>query len=394
MPPRAYAVIIAGFCTVSIAYSIRYAYGMLLPEMLPALDISNTQAGTVFAVYFITYTIFTPILGTLSDLYNYRLLLTIFTAILALGALLMATAGGFMQASLIFAIAGLGHAACWAPVAALVQKWVPDNIRGMAMSIVTMGVGLGIFLWSSLLPIIVEAFNWRSGWLALGLCAMGIAVLNGGLVRNPAASPSATISATRKLSYVLSIYRTLLKNRRFWYIAMAYLLVGFNVIIPFTFLTVYARQVLELDYTTATRLVALIALWGIVGQLFLGTLSDRIGRLNILVSASLIMGLGSLGMALGRTIWELYAVVSFYGLGYGAVWPMYAAAASDYFDRQQTGSVVGLWTVYLGIGSIVAPIFGGWLIDQTGVYTSTFLAGSVAGILSALLLLPVARLKA
>jgi predicted MFS family arabinose efflux permease len=144
MTRRAYAIIIAGFFTVSIAYGIRYAYGMLLPEMLPALRISKTQAGTIFAVYFMVYTICTPVLGTLSDLFNYRLLVTLFTVVLSTGALLMAYADGFFKACLIFSVAGLGHAACWAPVAALVSKWVPDHKRGMALSFVTMGVGLGI----------------------------------------------------------------------------------------------------------------------------------------------------------------------------------------------------------------------------------------------------------
>jgi hypothetical protein len=37
---------IAGFFTVFIAFAVRYAYGLLLPEMIPALAISKTQAGT------------------------------------------------------------------------------------------------------------------------------------------------------------------------------------------------------------------------------------------------------------------------------------------------------------------------------------------------------------
>jgi MFS family permease len=150
MNKRACATIIAGFFTVSMAYAIRYAYGMLLPEMLPALGIGKTQAGMIFAAYFVVYTAATPVLGAMSDRYSYRVILILFTLILAGGTAMMSLTANLWQAALYFAIAGLGHAACWAPVTGLVQKWVPDHQRGTALSLVSMGVGLGIPLWGFL----------------------------------------------------------------------------------------------------------------------------------------------------------------------------------------------------------------------------------------------------
>jgi hypothetical protein len=38
MSKRALAVLFACFCTIFAAYAIRYSYGTLLPEMLPALS--------------------------------------------------------------------------------------------------------------------------------------------------------------------------------------------------------------------------------------------------------------------------------------------------------------------------------------------------------------------
>ncbi len=355
---------------------------MLLPEMLPALGISKTQAGTIFAVYFIVYTIFTPIMGTLSDLFNFRLLLTVFPAVLGLGALMMAQVTGFAQACLFFSIAGLGHAACWAPVASLVQKWVPDNKRGTALSVVSIGIGLGIPLWSALLPLLVSGFGWRTGWISMGVFGIAVAVLNLILVRNPEAVEERLVSAHERIIYVGIMYKTLLRSRGFWMVGMSYLLIGFNVLVPFTFLPVYATESLHLDYAVSTRFVGIIALMGVIGQLTLGPLSDIIGRGKVMILCSSIMGTACLGMALAGTAGTLYAAAGFYGLAYGAVWPMYAAAASDSFPRNQTGSVVGLWTVFLGLGSIISPVICGWTIDITGVYTWAFLLGLLAGFFS------------
>jgi MFS family permease len=155
---------------------------------------------------------------------------------------------------------------------------------------------------------------------------------------------------------------------------------------------------LDFAYATSTRFPAFIALFGIVGQLTLGTLSDALGRVKVLMACGAIMSVGCLGMVYFKEDTWLFATTAFYGLGYGAVWPVYAAAASDYFPKDKIGSVVGLWTVFLGVGSIISPVICGWTIDLSGSYRWTFLLGLISGILSVLVLtlIPVlvARTKA
>ncbi len=387
MPRRAFAIVLAGFLTVSIAYAIRYGYGMLLPEMLPALGITKTQAGAIFAVYFGVYTLATPVLGILSDRFDYRFILTFFTLLLGCGAMAMALADSLWKACLFFSVAGLGHAACWAPVTALVQKWVPENRRGVALSFVTMGVGLGIPLWGISMPYIVAAAGWRAGWIGMGLVGVGVGILNFVLVRNPEKSEKGDAAALPPTQPWRSAYQGILRSRIFWVIGTAYLLVGFNVLIPFAFLPVYARESLGLPYTTATRFVAIIALCGIAGQLTLGTLSDAIGRVRVMKVCGTIMGVACLGMALSQNPWALYGCTGIYGLGYGAVWPVYAAAARDFFGAGKTGGVVGLWTCLLGLGSVISPVVCGWTIDRTGGYTWALMLGLFSGLLSTLVLL-------
>jgi MFS family permease len=272
----------------------------------------------------------------------------------------------------------------------LVQKWVPDHKRGAALSLVTMGVGLGIPLWSVLLPAIVRAADWRAGWWAMGLFCLGVAAVNFTLVRNPIQVNGSDDHPPPRHRRPGATYGEILMVPAFWVIGTAYLFVGFNVIILFTFLPVYAREVLNLPYAHTTRFVAAIAISGIVGQLTLGPLSDTIGRIRVLMICGLVMGTACLGMLYSRDRWTLYALTAFYGWGYGAVWPVYAAAAGDFFSKDQTGGIVGLWTVFLGLGSMVSPVLCGWTIDRTGAYTWAFWLGLISGLLSAVILIAVA----
>lgn len=394
MSKRAVAIIIAGFFTVFISFAVRYSYGLLLPHMLPSLAISKTQAGVIFSSYFIAYTVFSPILGLLADRYDARFLLTLFVAILGIGALLMSYSSSVINASLFFTLAGIGHSACWVPVVALIQRWVSDKRRGIALAFVDVGSATGIAIWSAAMPLIVAAFSWRSGWVSLGVFAFLIAGMNSLLVKShpdEKSSPQRPMAARYNSEPIRTTYIRLLHDGKFWLIGLSYLLIGFTVVIPFTFLSTYATQELMMPYETATRLIAVIAISGVIGKLVLSHLSDTLGRIKILMLCSLLAAVGSLGMSYLRGFLTLNLSTAIFGLGYGALWPVYAASASDYFSKKSAGSVVGLWTLYLGVGSTISPIIAGWAIDSTGKYGWAFILAMISAVMSLLLLLPMAK---
>jgi OFA family oxalate/formate antiporter-like MFS transporter len=393
MNKRALAVLAACLCTVFTSYAIRYGYGVLLPEMLPSLAISKTEAGVIYASFFIAYTVFSPVLGLLGDRYNVRWLLTMFVALLGTGTFLMAYSSSIIQASLFFALAGIGSAACWAPVTALAQRWTSDKHRGKTLAFVDVGSALGIIGTSAGVPLIVLNHSWRAGWMSLGALSFAVALLNYLAVRSipeGQAKPRQTGLGRHTGEPLSTTYLRLLRDIRFWLIGLAYLLTGFSILIPFAFLSTYAAQELAFPYEVATRLVTVIGIGAIVGKLTLGPLSDKIGRIKVMMLCAALIAVGSLGIAYGRgMILTLFTAI--FSLGYGAAWSMYAASASDYFSKESAGSIVGLWTVYLGIGSILSPIIAGWIADTTGTLAWSFVLAAAGAVISLFLLVPVWR---
>jgi sugar phosphate permease len=385
---------IAGFFTVFIAFAVRYAYGLLLPEMIPALAISKTQAGVVYSSYFIAYTLFSPLLGLLADRYNARFILTFFVAILGLGAFLMSYSSSVSNASLFFALAGIGHSACWAPVVALIQRWVSDKRRGIALALTDIGSATGIAVWSALIPIIVSTYSWQTGWISLGMFAFLVAGLNGFLVRShPEEKSSSQHPTSTQFTHetVRATYRRLLYNGTFWLIGLSYLAIAFSILIPFTFLTIYVSQGLAMSYEAATRLIAVIAIAGVFGKLVLGHLSDTLGRIRVMMLCGALVAMGCLGMACFQGYITLILCTFVFGIGYGAIWPVYAASAVDYFSKESAGGVVGLWTIYLGVGSMLSPVMTGWTIDATGGYVWAFILAMISAAISLLLLFPISK---
>ena len=392
MSKRAVAIIIAGFFTLFASFAIRYTYGLLLPQMLPSLAISKTGAGIIYSSYFIAYTIFSPILGLLVDRSDAKILLTFFVALLGIGAYLMSFSSSVIHASLFFTLAGIGHSACWAPIVTVVQRWVSERRRGMALAIVDLGSTIGIAVWSILMPLIISSYSWRVGWRSLGLLALLVAGMNFFLVKShppvesapqgPSVAPPARIP-------IKVTYTAIFRDRKFYLIGLSYMLLSFSILIPFAFLPTYVTQELLLPYKSATGLVAVIAVTGAIGKLGLGHLSDTVGRIRVMMLCGALTAAGGLGMAYVQRFSGLILFAAVFGIGYGTIWPVYAAAARDFFSKEYVGSVVGLWMLCHGIGSILSPLISGWTIDTTGSYLWAFVLTMISGVLALLVLIPI-----
>jgi MFS family permease len=392
MNRRRVAVIIASFSTVLIGFGIRNSYGVLVPDMISALKISNAEAGLIYSFFFLAYTVSSPLLGLLADKINIRVVLTLFLVILGIGTLLMGYSSSKIEAILFFLIAGIGASACWSPIVQLVQQWSNEKRKGIILAFVDVGASLGTALSSVVIPLIVVAYDWRMGWKSLGIIAFFISLLNFFLVR---AYPLETQQNLKVYQHMINhtgnTSISILKDNKFLLLGLSYLLTGFSTIIPYTFITAYGIQELGLQYKTAATLVTTIAVTSLVGKLMLGYLSDIVGRIKCVIICEIMIAIGSLGIIFSPSFMPLLLSMAIFGAGQGAIWPLYALCAPDYFSKSSTGLIVGLWTLFIGIGFMISPIIAGWMADVTGRFIWSFVLGLIAAIMSLALLLLVER---
>ena len=394
MSHRAVAIVIAGFSTVFAAFAIRYSYGLILPEMLSSLAISKTEAGIIYSSYFITASLLSPVLGLLVDRSDARILLSTFVALLGIGAYLMSFSSTVIQAGIFFAIAGIGHSACWAPVVTVVMRWISEKRRGIVLSIVDLGSTAGIAVCSITIPFMIGAYSWRAVWISLGILALLVAVMNFFMVKSHPPfelEPRESRKAPNAPIPIRLAYKAIFRDKKFYLIGLSYLLLSFSILIPLTFLTTYATQELMIPYQSAAGLLAVFAVAGAIGKLVLGHVSDIVGRVRVMMLCGVLTAAGGLGLAYAQAFLMLVLFTAVFGAGYGTIWPVYAASARDLFSKDYAGSVVGLWTVYHGLGSIISPVIAGWTIDATGAYVWAFILAMISSTISLLLLLPIAK---
>ena len=245
-----------------------------------------------------------------------------------------------------------------------------------------------------MIPVIIGPYNWRTVWVFLGLSAFLAAGMDFFLVRSHPpfeSDPQVPETAPKPKVPIKDAYNTIFRNKKFHLIGFSYLLISFSILIPFTFLTAYATKELMIPYQSAAGLMAAIGISGAVGKLVMGHVSDIVGRVKVMMFCGILTAAGGLGMAFAQAFILLVASTVVFGVGYGTIWPVFAASARDLFSKEYSGSIIGLWTLYHGAGSILAPVISGWTIDATGTHVWAFILTVISSILSLLLLVPILR---
>jgi len=245
-----------------------------------------------------------------------------------------------------------------------------------------------------MIPLMIPPYGWRMVWVCLGVLALLVAGMNFFFVKshpsseseNPASKQAPKIHISIKAAYI-----AILRDKRFHLIGVSYLLISFSILIPLLFLTAYGIQELKISYSSAASLLAVIGVVGAIGKLILGPISDLIGRVKMMMLCCVFVAVGGLGFVCTRQFTVLILFTAVFGVGYGTIWPLFAASARDLFPAESAGSIVGLWTLYHGLGAMVAPVFAGWTIDATGSYAWAFILTVISALVSASVLLPLVR---
>ncbi|MGD0049315.1 MAG: MFS transporter [Bryobacteraceae bacterium] len=124
-----------------------------------------------------------------------------------------------------------------------------------------------------------------------------------------------------------------------------------------------------------------------------GSLSDTLGRKNILLASFFIFLIAYLGFALTQNILLVAALFIFYGLFQGIFRAVGKVFASDFVPEPLRASGVGWYSTTVGLLQLVASVVAGLLWDRIGhaavfYYGATF---AVAGSIGLLLLIPAQR---
>src|SRR5690625_1649392 len=232
--PNAIVMVFAGMMVALVVIVFaRLAYGLILPPMQKALDLSYQQAGSLGTVTALGYLLFVLVGGVAASRWGARKAVLTGLAAVTLGFAGLALASQYWLIVMLMALLGFGTAFTFAPMTSLLATWYPEQ-RGLVIGCMSAGIGAGSVVIGLLLPWLYSLFGadgWRVTWGVFAATAGAVMLLVFFVVRDPPVVDSGA-SARPPSADKWLIYR----NPRVLTVAMVYGIVGLTYIVQAIFM--------------------------------------------------------------------------------------------------------------------------------------------------------------
>jgi MFS family permease len=402
-----WVIVVVSFITLFLVIGTRFSLGVFYVAILEEFQWRRGETAGVFSLMLTMHAIFSLLVGALFDRFGPRLLFPLGSLLIAIGFFACSQIVSMWQLYIFLGVlVGLGTSTlAFVPHMALVSIWF-DKHRGTASGIAYAGIGGGQLVLAPLIQNLIDTAGWRSAFVTLAfLTVLVVAPLTALLHRRrpqdvglqPDGTPilqphedggesrmRATSPATGGVTSPPAHFRRFLRMPAFWLLLLT--ATGLGVMLN----TLLVHQMAHITDAGHGKLLA-ASLLGIVGGLRLfggmsiGALSDKIGRK---MAYALGAACCAIGVALFCTIpytaaaWPLYGFVILYGVGHGALGPVYAAATGDLFPARSLGLMFGILEAAYGLGGALGAFVTGYAYDALQSYTPGFVLVILATLVS------------
>ena len=390
--------------------SLYFVRWITIEKQAPELFYSISFGLSMFLV-----AIFAPFLGALSDLmHRHRFFLVSFTLLSVIFTISLGLTESMFLALIFFAIANFGCQAAVIFYNALLINIAPRDKIGLVSGIGRMlgycGAVLGLYIAK---PLVLQS-GYRAVFVPSGLlffifalpCMLfikdktlplapsfktpplkelggsipvdkryrkgypaGLKGIGRSIPLDKQSNQTLNIFSFLKKESIFLLFKQFLKNTRDlvrlsglsnFFKAMFFFLCVVNIII--IFMSVYATRVFGLSESQVINLVLFSTLFAIVGSLFSGYISDRIGYKRSLIIVLFLWGICLLSGGLARNTLFFWLIGPLVGVALGSTWVVSRALVIRIVPAEKVGAAFGLFGLVGYLSAIAGALFWGGLL--------------------------------
>ena len=372
-----WVMVALGAFMTCIAIGAMFSLAVFLQPITQATGWSNTAVSSAMTLNFLAMGAAGFGWGALSDRIGPRSVVLAGAVLLGLGLFLASRAQTALQFQLAFGLlVGIAVGAFFTPMIAAVMGWITEQ-RGLAVSLVSVGVGVAPMTMSPFAAWLITQMDWRSAQLVIAVLVWATLVPAALFVRRPPASQFSG-EYPRTAAGEPSLGKAL-RSAPFIVLALTFFACCAAHAGPI-FHTVTYAMTCGLAPLAAVTVYSVEGLAGLGGRLALGVAADRLGVKRVLIAGLLIQALAAFAFIYASRLGEFYAVAATFGFAYGGVMPLYAVLAREYFGQRILGAVFGAAAMVSSLGMALGPALGGWIFDTFGAYTWMYVFSAAIGL--------------
>lgn len=357
---------------IGIGHGMSHLYYLALAPLFPhlreAFGVTYAELGMALALMPLASAVLQVPIGFMVDRIGARGMLLGGLAVVSASTALMGLCTSFPQLLVLCVVSGAGNAVFHPTDYAILNSSIRPERMGRAFSLHTFTGQIGSAAAPVVMIILTQALGWRmalvavgiAGFLALALVVTQLGVLHDDVIAQPKKSDAKTSGGS-----TLAAALTLMLSPRMlmfflFFIVLSMMQTGMQAFAATALVAQHGTALATANFALSAYLFA-----SAVGVLIGGEISDRTDRHDLVagavfaVSSAIALAFAWLDMHAALLI----AMMVLMGLGQGATRPARDMMLRAATPKGSTGSVFGFVTAGIAVGSALAPIPLGWLID-------------------------------
>jgi MFS family permease len=293
----------------------------------------------------------------------------------------------------IFLAAGIGP--IYPIASSITTRWFVRS-RGLAIAIISSGVGLGSVVIVPVVAYFIADSGWRLSYLVFGAIVFVIMtplalfikkapVTKQSPVTTQTATSSYTSNTREQESGDLSAIQ-IIKQKNFVLLIFIWFFHAFCMFMVMTHITPAAID-LHIDPLQAASIISISGFANVPARILMGVVSDRFGikRASFICAALMVVAMIWLTQSTSLLMFYIFAIA--FGAASGGLTPPTSAIVGDTFGVRHIGLLFGILGIGWVCGAALGPALAGYIFDVTGKYFLAFVFGVIAALLMTVLVL-------
>ena len=358
-----------------------FSWYPVLPIYLQELGANDFQVGFSYTLLALSYTLMQFLGGILSDQFGRKLLIIIPSFLFPLLYFLAGNSSHWITLILFLTIANSLSALQLPSFYSMIAESVPKTKRGIAYSefelFVVLGITIGPAMGMILIPRIEIKYLFYLTSLTTFFCALARLFWL-----------KETHHHRTKINKFDSFKNLFNKKMLRIILALSSLFLLFNLTTHGPFISLYAKEIMNLDKSKINLLFALGGFAAVIYSLWGGKIIAKWGSKKVLSYSASGLGIFIILWSLSSPLWLTIALFTILYIFFQSCYIAYGSFLADITHRQSRGLVIGFIGTCTGLIGSIGPSLGGYLKFQFGPL-SPFWAGLIFALITSLLLIKI-----
>ncbi|MDM8521685.1 MFS transporter [Anaerolineales bacterium HSG6] len=170
---------------------------------------------------------------------------------------------------------------------------------------------------------------------------------------------------------------------QFWLVVGVSFIDRIGATVLFPFFSLYITWKFDVGMTQAGIVLGIFSVFGMVGSMLGGALTDKFGRRNLILFGLIFSAFSTLSLGFVNELAILYPVAVIVGLFSSIAEPAHQALIADILPKRQRAEGFGILRVVANLAWMVGPIIGGFIANRS--YFALFVTDAVISSVVAIL---------